>query len=257
MVSDAQRGEANKAENLGHQMVGGRERVGFRIRKGSYEFTIWAEPDTGLPARVEAISNDRKSRLVWSDFRYNVDLDESLFSLEVPEGYRVIHGRPRGISVKDVAQMLRVVAEYNDGEFPAQLYGPEGIQAVLDKSVTAKHGSDLSTEKTQTLAYLNAKVSLGERFLRALVPEYVPRYAGKGVKLDTPNRPIFWYKLEVNKFRVVYADLSIKDVAARELEDIPYVDVSIQEVAPQRPRRTHLPAYFAHAKGEDAQECGG
>lgn len=236
MVSDAQRGEANEAENLGRQMVDGHERVGFRIRKGSYEYTIWAEPDTGLPAGVESISNDRKSRLVWSDFRYNVDLDESLFSLEVPEGYRVIHGRASATSVKHVAQMLRVAAEYNDGEFPAQLFGPEGIQAVLEKSVAAKHGSDIWAEKPQALADLNAKVSLGERFLRALAPEHVPRYAGKGVKLDTPNRPIFWYKApEGNRFWVIYADLSTKeDVAApRGLEDIPYVDVSIPETAPK------------------------
>ncbi len=43
-------------------------------------------------------------------------------------------------------------------------------------------------------------------------------YAGKDVKLDTPDRPIFWYKpTGADKYRVIHADLSVKDMT---LDDV-------------------------------------
>jgi hypothetical protein len=37
-------------------------------------------------------------------------------------------------------------------------------------------------------------------------------YAGRGVKLNTPSRPIFWYKPEGSaRDRVILADLSVND----------------------------------------------
>jgi hypothetical protein len=49
-------------------------------------------------------------------------------------------------------------------------------------------------------------------------PEEKPHYNGAGVKLDTPGRPIFWYSPARNgRYRVIYADLSIKEVGEAEL----------------------------------------
>ncbi len=47
------------------------------------------------------------------------------------------------------------------------------------------------------------------------------RYLGKGVKLGEKDRIVCWYKLkdakDANTYRVVYGDLSVKDVAAKDL----------------------------------------
>ena len=47
------------------------------------------------------------------------------------------------------------------------------------------------------------------------------RYLGKGVKLGDKDRIVCWYKLkdakDPNTYRVVYGDLSVKDVAAKDL----------------------------------------
>jgi hypothetical protein len=47
------------------------------------------------------------------------------------------------------------------------------------------------------------------------------RYLGKGVKLGDKDRIVCWYKLKgaknPNAYRVVYGDLSVKDVAAKDL----------------------------------------
>ena len=47
------------------------------------------------------------------------------------------------------------------------------------------------------------------------------RYFGKGLKLGNKNAIVCWYKLKAAKdpstYRVVYGDLSVKDVAAKDL----------------------------------------
>ena len=199
--------------------------IGFRIPKADRETKIWADPDTGLPVRVEFTSHRRpKTRKVMSDFRINVDLDESLFSLEVPEGYTVDRVKldVSKTTAEDLAQTLRVVAEYNDGTFPDDLQGVDGIMGVMFKVANAKHGKGNSPEKMKTLMELSAKVGRGFNFVRELAADSDYHYAGKGVKPDAPDTPIFWFKPpKSEKYRVIYADLSIKDVSAKNLPKKP------------------------------------
>jgi hypothetical protein len=50
-------------------------------------------------------------------------------------------------------------------------------------------------------------------------------YAGYDVKLNAPNRPIFWYKVG-KECEVIYADLSIKTVSPQDLPKVPESDSS-------------------------------
>ena len=67
-------------------------------------------------------------------------------------------------------------------------------------------------------------MKLGGAFgmLIGLRPENDWHYAGKYVKLGTPNRPIFWYRPAKEKdYQVLYADLSVKEVPPRDVPKIP------------------------------------
>ena len=55
-------------------------------------------------------------------------------------------------------------------------------------------------------------IGRGMTFALELPESADAHYAGKGVKLGEPDRPIFWYKPEGAKtYRVIYADLSVKE----------------------------------------------
>ena len=58
-------------------------------------------------------------------------------------------------------------------------------------------------------------------FLRESADWISFRYFGKGVKLGEKDRIVFWYKLKDSKgpstYRVIYGDLSVKDVAQEDL----------------------------------------
>ena len=59
-------------------------------------------------------------------------------------------------------------------------------------------------------------------FYLSLKPENKAHYAGGGVKLGTPNRPVFWYKPTGGKrFRVIYADLHVAEMSADQIKALP------------------------------------
>jgi len=90
MLLDAHDRPDAKRESLGKRVIDGRQVVGFRISSPAAVFDVWGDPKTGLPARVEftaAAVPDVK--VTMSDFEFNVDMDESLFSVEPPAGYEV------------------------------------------------------------------------------------------------------------------------------------------------------------------------
>ena len=83
-----------KRESLGEKEVEGRRAVGWRVSGPGLHVpgvtvTIWGDPQTGLPIRVESYSALDGLKSTESDFAFNVDLDESLFSIEPPTGYTV------------------------------------------------------------------------------------------------------------------------------------------------------------------------
>ena len=67
------------------------------------------------------------------------------------------------------------------------------------------------------------KVDLGQMFNALLFVAHLPkesnwRYAGNGVKLGTADKAIFWYIPKgSNNYRVIYGDLSVKDVNEADL----------------------------------------
>jgi outer membrane lipoprotein-sorting protein len=92
LVVVAKSGKGGKVVRLGVKTIDGVSAEGFRIREGNTETVIWADSKTLLPVRVEKRESSPDSReeyTVMSDFRVDVKLDKSLFSLDVPKGYTV------------------------------------------------------------------------------------------------------------------------------------------------------------------------
>jgi outer membrane lipoprotein-sorting protein len=239
LAAEAQSGKRGKVERLGVKTVDGQTAEGFRIQLGSTEATIWAAPKTLLPVRVEyRYSNPTNpgGSTVMTDFRVNVPLDESLFSLDVPPGYTVQQTMQIDLSKNPIyylADTLKLVAEVNGGVFPPELRGDNGIDGILQRSqkqlkqsgekmaAEAGKASPENAMKSATQLSMNLGATFG--FLNALSPASDWHYAGRGVKLNTPDRPIFWYKRNVasKTYCVLYADLTVKEVPANERPTAP------------------------------------
>jgi outer membrane lipoprotein-sorting protein len=243
-----------KFESLGEKEIDGTPAIGFRTHNNMADVTLWADPQTARLVRVEFDRLAGGGRGVMSNFRYDIELEPSLFSLEPPAGYTVQTQSVAMPVEEDFINVLRLVAEHNDGIFPDSIGTNEKtIMLAMQAEVKSESEKLLKTPKAQELmkklkaqfgedkaGYMKAwmkewmemsgpitqehiqKYMQGVMFYATLQPENDSHYAGKDVKLGTPDRPIFWYKpIGIDKYRVIYADLSIKDMALEDLKKLP------------------------------------
>jgi outer membrane lipoprotein-sorting protein len=206
-------------EPLGEKVIDGRRLVGFRLTGHGVICDLWGDPKTGMPVRIEnsAPSNPNVEPVICSDFVFDADLDESLFSLEPPAGYKV---QKQTVDVsqaeeKDLIETLRRYAQLRGGALPDQLDVVEITKLFQEdwaKSHPKKDGSPSEEERQEQL---NGML----KFVRGLsfAFEQLPRkadahYAGKGVKVGAADTPVFWYRSgDAKKYRIIYADLSVRE----------------------------------------------
>jgi len=208
-----------KRESLGEKDIDGRRVVGFRISSPEAVFSVWGDPKTGLPARIEMTTKIMPNiELTISDFEFNVDMDESLFSVEPPAGYEVgsffistptIDGSKT--KEQDLIETFREYSRLSGGPFPA-LLNAEAITGIIYMEFTQDRMQEPGAE--QELAQTQAKLQPGLMFSVLLPKEADSHYAGKGVSLGAADTPIFWYRpKDAKQYRVIYADLSVRDAA--------------------------------------------
>ncbi|MHC4482755.1 MAG: carboxypeptidase regulatory-like domain-containing protein [Planctomycetota bacterium] len=85
--------EDESVEFLGRREVEGAAALGYHITGPQHhgDITVWADAESKVPIRIEQSMHigGRTETAVISDIAYDVELDESLFSVEPPEGYSV------------------------------------------------------------------------------------------------------------------------------------------------------------------------
>lgn len=214
-LREAQEEPNARREVLGDEEIEGRRAIGYRITTPARVTVIWGDPETRLPIRIETTSPLMgASKLTWSDFEFNVDLDESLFSLDVPADYEVRSASMdySPLEEKDLIGALRGYSDVADGDFPDTLPFDTKVIVGLLKRLGLGHG-EVPTDKTfKEASQLSITVGRGLGFALQLLPEANAHYAGKGVKRGTPDAPIFWYLPKgSDTYRVIYADLSVRD----------------------------------------------
>ncbi|MGA2256536.1 MAG: hypothetical protein ABSG53_17960, partial [Thermoguttaceae bacterium] len=145
------------------------------------------------------------------------------------EGYTV-EVKPRDhVTEKEMIEYVGIVADANGKMFPDELSGPF-IVDVINRAYSKPRKDRTPAEQR----LYDTDQSYGIHFGNGLAPISVffdedPdslvkgsfRYLGKGVKLGDKDRIVCWYKLKNAKdpktYRVVYGNLSVKDVAPEDL----------------------------------------
>ena len=206
-------------EPLGEKVIDGRRLVGFRLTGHGMICELWGDPKTGMPVRIEnsAPSNPNLKPMICSDFVFDANLDESLFSLEPPAGYKV---QKQTVDVspaeeKDLVETLRRYAQLRGGALPDQLdmvAFTNLFQEDWAKSHPKKDGPPGEAEMQEQLNGM-LKLLRGLSFAFEQLPrEADAHYAGKGVKVGAADTPVFWYRPgDAKKYRIIYADLSVRE----------------------------------------------
>jgi outer membrane lipoprotein-sorting protein len=218
-ILNAQPLDDESVEFLGEQQIEGQSAIGYQVRKPGLDATLWANSETKMPLRIEVI--DDPMVITMSSIVFDVELDEKLFSLEVPEGYdvKILRKDLSEPKEEDFIESFRVWAEHMDGNFPSKMHRSAVNEFIKYQQKKLKEkGIEPSIEDMTQMQQTIIDMTHGFPFVETLPAESDWKYAGKDVKFGDAGKPIFWYRPKSSEtYRVIYGDLSVKDVAPENL----------------------------------------
>jgi len=203
-------------DRLPDSEVDGRNAIVFRAKNGNDAMTVWADPETLLPIRLEQIQNG--FNIVYTDFQFDVALDPSLFSTDIPAGYSTASSQMDfdDSTEKKAMEGLGIWAQIlEDNQFPEDL-----TTATYQKmpGLRRKLKDGTLTLSTQEKLDIAMKILPFGQFLWSLKPEQDWHYVGAGVPFGDAGKAVCWYKpIGSETYRVVYGDLSVKELDAEDL----------------------------------------
>ena len=177
-----------------------------------------------------------------TDFQWDVDLDASLFSLEVPSDYTVQQTLQLDLAANPIdylAETLKLVAEVNDGVFRSELRGDNGLDGIFKRSalalgqkmaewIAAREGKNSPDVYRKVATELAMKLGGTFGFLAALSAENNDwHYAGKDVSLDAGPADILVQTSQGEQdLSCATTHLSVKEVPAADLRQMPVSETS-------------------------------
>ena len=189
---------------------------------------IWVDVNTFLPVRTEEeiITKARtRAHYVSYDFRWNVVVNASDFEPNIPDDYT----SPTGDFIfpafdeENAIKGLRLFADAI-GKYPASF--ERRFRAILreyrrhtgfDPNSYKELSDEEKTRKTYELASLGAPAF----FYKTLVEEKKdPAYYGEMVGPEDAGKVLMRWKLDDGQYRVIFGDLSIKNVTPEELAEL-------------------------------------
>jgi len=210
--------ESSSIRELGETEINGLKAVGFSAGGPNENVVIWADPETAHPIQIELSIGQIDA--VMKNFEFDVELDESLLSMEVPEGYA---SQEESLDLseateQDFVESLRIWAEIlRDGTFPETI-GTESAMQQMPLLTERIIGLNLSEEEATQVGMSFGKGMLFQQMLDMQGDNW--RYAGNGVSLGDAETAVFWYEPAGSQtYRVIYGDLTVEDVLPEELPE--------------------------------------
>jgi hypothetical protein len=206
----------DNSENLGEQEIDGQKAIVFEAGGPNEGLKIWADPETALPIRIELTLG--QAFTVMKNFQFDPEIDESLVNMDVPDGYALAETEfdMTDVTEESFIESLRIWAKViRDGTFPDEI-GTENVMKLVPVLGQKMMALNLSEQEATQMGMNFGK---GMIFLQTLDTGGSDwSYTGQGVKLGDASKPVFWYKPDgSDTYRVIYGDLSVKDVAEGDL----------------------------------------
>lgn len=197
-------------------------KMGGLISGGMFdEITVqlWVDEAHELPIKITAQGSSDNGKtsvdLVIGYFYWDVDIDPGLFTPEIPDDYELLAQTQweKGREGEEIVEVLRLFLEFADGKYPASLNTMTVAQAIapaLKEKFTEKPGQEL-------IARLMRVDRVGMMMTTLEKEGRDPAYYGDRVSSESSDAVLFRWKINDSTYRVVFGDLSQKDVTPDEL----------------------------------------
>ena len=202
-------------KQLGTKEIDGRSCLGFEVKLAQAVYSIWVDSKTTDLVQVELAGMPKGSAVtksVMTDFEFNLSLDPTLFSFDVPKGYEgtATTQSPELLPFEEsLIVALKGYTEASGGKFPKSIADWGEWAVLLSESGFSKEKMTLvSTRLGTLLPYLTGMSK----------DDY--DYCGGGRSLDEQRAIVFWYRNTDKQLRAIFNDLTISSVTEEDLNRI-------------------------------------
>jgi outer membrane lipoprotein-sorting protein len=220
-------------KHIGHDKINGLdvegiESKGPRVMGGMFEnatVRLWVETGTDLPVRVEiegeAAGGQMQMKMVLYNFKWNIELEPSIFEPNIPSDYTASEKKMPDVSniTEDrLVKGLQVFAELTNGHYPSNLAIMTTMKEVIDASkikfggrLTEQDGGQQKYEDILSACGFHAKLNREKKDVA---------YYGDKVTVEDSSKVLIRWKILDNQYRVVFGNLTRKTVTAEELAEL-------------------------------------
>lgn len=218
-------------EQLGRDKINGIDVEGIEctgpgVMGGMFEDAtarVWVEIGTDFPVRIEiegmVAGGQMEMSMVIDDFQWNVELDPDLFVPDIPSDYTSTEMNLSEVDEGTAINGLRLFAELSNGHYPSDL-ALMTLLKELSEVHAAKYGVELAEKENYTNATLATTQILPAASFYAQLVGKDAVYHGDRVTAGNPESVLLRWKVSEGVYRVVFGDLSTKNVSVEELAEL-------------------------------------
>jgi len=234
-----------KYEELGSKIIDGKKVEGIEINdprfgKGMVESCVarlWVDVESNLPVlfetRATAGGGTIQIENVFDSVKWDPELDKNIFNPDLSAYTLVAKVAGQSPNEETTVQMLRSFSEMTGGNYPdnltwvncrsevGRIYLQRKIKEIgLKRAISFWEEDDFEWEPFTKLNMQIHRTCL-QFYGQLLVKEEKDvAYYGKTVSAKDTNAPLMRWKISDDEYRVIFGDLSIKDVSAEQLIEL-------------------------------------
>jgi hypothetical protein len=189
---------------------------------------LWCDVKTDLPVLMTIKGTADNGAVVWDmtlrDYGWNVEIEPGLLEPNIPDDYEMLAEAEiggGGKDGKDLVESLRFFSEMADGRYPSTLTGMtvvnEFVQVLRAKFAGQEPGEEQMKEVMGKVVKLQ---TVGMTYSTMVQDGNEPAYYGDKVTSEFPHAVLMRWKMSDNTYRVIFGDLSIKDVTPAKLTEL-------------------------------------
>ena len=191
------------------------------------EAQLWCDVKNDLPVRMtmkgSASNGDVVLDITLSDFDWDVEINPAELVPDIPEDYALLAETEIGGGGKDgkaFVDSLKFFSEMADGRYPSSLTGMTVVNEFVQVLRAKTAGREPSEEEMKEIMGKIVNLQTIGMVYGALVQDgNDPAYYGDKVTTEFPHAVLLRWKLRDNMYRVVFGDLSIKDVTQEKMAE--------------------------------------
>jgi hypothetical protein len=201
-------------------------KLGSVLSSGMFDSIVvrlWVDVETKLPVRLTAQGSAKNGEismdLVIDDFQWDVAMDQSELELVIPDDYKLLGQATWDVTNEgeDIVEVLKIFAEYTDGKYPSSLSTmtvAREIVGPLRRKLAQYQPGGLPKEVIEKLTKLEM---VGQVYAAIEKEGKDPAYYGDKVTAEFTQAVLLRWKIDDGRYRVVFGDLSTRDVTSDEL----------------------------------------